>query len=100
MVGSYPLHVDELVGLDDLALAQLNVFPNPVLDELQLRAHLNEASSFSVALYNASGRLMQELKGQGREIVATLDTAAYPPGIYLLQLSTPVGMVNQRIVIQ
>ena len=43
---------------------------------------------------------MQELKGQGREIVATLETAAYPPGIYLLQLSTPVGMVNQRIVIQ
>lgn len=100
MVGSYPVHVDELVGLDDLALAQLNVFPNPVLDELQIRAHLSEASSFSVALYNASGRLMQELKGQGREIVATLETAAYPPGIYLLQLSTPAGMVNQRIVIQ
>ena len=69
--------------------------PNPFGDELQLRFTLPIAQAYTLAVYDAQGRLVQQLAsgqaeaGQAQQL--TVPTHTYAAGLYLVRLTTATG---------
>ena len=66
------------------------VFPNPTKGPLQVVG----TGITGVALYDASGRLLEEQAGNPE----TLDLSSYRPGNYLLEVATATGTESHQIV--
>jgi hypothetical protein len=73
----------------------LSGHPNPFGDELQLSFALPIAQAYTLALYDAQGRLVRELAsgqaeaGQAQQLA--VPTQGYAAGLYLVRLSTDTG---------
>jgi hypothetical protein len=73
----------------------LSGHPNPFADELQLSFALPIAQAYTLALYDAQGRLVRQLSsgqaeaGQAQELA--VPTQSYAAGLYLVRLSTDSG---------
>jgi hypothetical protein len=83
----------------ELALAG---HPNPFADELQLSFALPIAQTYTLALYDAQGRLVRQLAsgqaeaGQAQEL--TVPTHTYAAGLYLVRLTTATGTQLLKLV--
>ncbi len=74
-------------GLEQQATWQLQVYPNPVLDWVNLEFNGEaQAEQTHVLIYNLSGKLMQQQVLNSRERSHQLDVRELPQGAYLLQL--------------
>ncbi len=86
-----------------LALA-LTGHPNPFGDELQLSFALPSAQAYTLALYDAQGRLVRQLAsgqaeaGQAQQL--TVPTQGYAAGLYLVRLSTATGTHQLKLLKQ
>lgn len=71
------------------------VFPNPTTDQITVRA--DAIVSGRLRLIDVSGRIHFESKfgGTNTEII---DLKGLNPGIYVLQIDTPAGLVNKRVI--
>lgn len=83
-------------GMDDQVFApELTVFPNPALDVLNISAD-RELRNAAVALFDATGkRVINTTLMNGR-----LDVANLSSGVYLLQVTTTTGVLQQRFTKQ
>ena len=76
--------------------ASVQVFPNPVKNNLQL---ISKSTTIEqVILRNTQGKLV--FQQSNKESSASLDVSAYPKGIYFLQVHTPKGIRNHRVLIK
>ena len=95
------LTTTERVGTGPL-VAQAH--PNPFTTEVTLRFTLSQASSYSLAVYDMTGRLVEQLpSGQaaaGEAQQLTWATAHYASGLYLLCLRSAAGIQQLRLVKQ
>jgi len=87
------------VALLELALTGS---PNPFADELRLSFALPTAQAYSLALYDAQGRLVQQLAsgqaeaGQAQQV--EVPTRTYAAGLYLVRLTTPSGTQLLKLI--
>jgi len=73
------------------------IYPNPAYDQLMIES--SESGTVEARLVNAQGKLMSvQMLISGKEI-HTLYTGEYPPGLYLLTLSSTSGRSTYRIII-
>jgi len=78
--------------------------PNPFSDELQLSFSLPLAQAYTLALYDAQGRLVRQLArgqaeaGQAQQLV--VPTHTYAAGLYLVRLSTDSGTRQLKLLKQ
>ncbi|HET9503538.1 MAG TPA: FG-GAP-like repeat-containing protein [Hymenobacter sp.] len=78
--------------------------PNPFGDELQLSFSLPIAQAYTLAVYDAQGRLVQQLAsgqakaGQAQQLAVS--TRAYAAGLYLVRLSTATGTRQLKLIKQ
>ena len=83
----------------ELALAG---HPNPFSDELQLSFALPLAQAYTLAVYDAQGRLVQQLArgqaeaGQAQEL--KVPTHTYAAGLYLVRLTTNTGTRQLKLI--
>ncbi len=82
-----------VTGLQPYMLTEVSVFPNPVIDEVNITGN-NNADFKSVKIYNLNGCLVSQLE---------LHKTSIPfqqilPGTYLLEIDTSVGKKTIRIV--
>jgi hypothetical protein len=89
------------------ALAQevmLTGSPNPFSEQLQLRFALPTAQAYTLAIYDAQGRLVQQLaRGQaeaGQAQQLDVSTHLYAAGLYLVRLTTATGTQLLKIIKQ
>lgn len=96
MIGS---NVD--VAQTELSPGVLRLYPNPAGRELHLELDLeNQNGSGWVSLINTSGQVIYQRKlesGDGR-FVETLSLDGYAPGIYLVNITTPEGFINRKVM--
>jgi hypothetical protein len=92
---------------DGAAAAQelaLTGSPNPFANELRLRFALPTAQAYTLAVYDAQGRLVQQLAsgqaeaGQAQEL--GVSTYTYATGLYLLRLTTATGSQLLKLIKQ
>lgn len=86
-----------LPGNDPKAFDYLLLFPNPVSNEANLRFVLNTKSTFSMEVYDASGRMIHKQESQvlvPAEHNISLPVERWQQGLYLLK----IGIGNQYLV--
>ncbi len=81
---------------------QLQIAPNPVNGEAQVRFTLSEGLNISANIFNANGQLVRStyLGNQpAGEHTLRLETGNLPQGVYHYSLLTPKGIITQRFVV-
>ncbi len=76
--------------------AGLEVFPNPVNNELQVRWTAETNQPLNLELYDVNGRVLLQQTVAGNSRAARLDTQALPAGIYLLRLEGAVRRIVKQ----
>ncbi|KAA3637681.1 MAG: T9SS C-terminal target domain-containing protein [Bacteroidetes bacterium] len=111
--GGNKLYIDDLyIGNGDDLVAMENVFtdnlryaiyPNPVLDQLNLELILEESQMISTKLINALGKVVVNNYPQnfvtGKHLI-TFSTSKLPQGLYFLILETEGNYNIRKVVVQ
>lgn len=79
------------LGIDDLALTKVSVYPNPVSNVLFIAS---EITIETLTVFSISGKLVLEL----RNIDNSLDVSGLPQGIYFLKLTSEYGKAVQKFI--
>ncbi|HMO41382.1 MAG TPA: T9SS type A sorting domain-containing protein [Saprospiraceae bacterium] len=85
-----------------LADNQVNIFPNPAQNTLNVQLALQQASSnMQLRVFDATGKtvLLRQYEGM-RDQTLQLDTNRWPAGAYFLHLRTDEGVTTRRFVVQ
>ena len=81
---------------------QWQVYPNPSNGEYKFLYNLAKNENMSVKIYDASGRLVKEMKLNGNGFVeqTTIDlrSAKFPPGIYLLSAEAGEKKLSLKLI--
>jgi len=81
----------------------LTVYPNPVVDIFSLEFSLPEASSVTVKIMDANGKLVKSLyegKGYSGKNILTFNKANLKPGVYfIILMSNETVLKNEKIII-
>jgi len=73
---------------------KLEVFPNPVLDQLHL--NLKNADSYLWELANVTGQIIQ--RGKANRSKTMIDFRNYKKGMYILSVLSPKGTQSIKII--
>jgi len=73
----------------------VKLYPNPVKEELYITS---EASIKKASIYDTNGRLLQTIVFYGNETQRTIDLEKLAIGVYVVQLSSEIGEITQKIV--
>ncbi|MCR5822643.1 MAG: T9SS type A sorting domain-containing protein [Bacteroidales bacterium] len=73
----------------------VSLTPNPAADRVQV---LSSFGLKQVEAYNAEGRLVYADEAHG--LSKTIDLAAWPRGIYLVRVVTPMGSTTKKLVLR
>ena len=88
-------------SVEDPALAELSVFPNPASTELRIRGSLSTVNEYRLCLRDALGREMLSSQAlSGTEIDYRFSTSELESGIYLLQISWAQGSLSRWVMLQ
>lgn len=91
----FRLHLANPTSLaDKVATTSVDVFPNPVANELQI---VSEALVRSVEITSMSGNCLQQLSNIS-EYTLTLNTANLVSGMYMLKIETTKGIVIRKLI--
>ena len=83
------------IGKVDMDSRLVSLTPNPASDCINIVSGIEMER---VEAYNAEGRRMAEQPASGYE--ATLAVKAWPAGTYLLRITTPMGTVTKKLLVQ
>ena len=84
---------------------KLSIFPNPIIEEINVRYFLDQESDTRIEITDISGRIVYSLntskQNEGEhEIKLTRSEAMLPAGIYLLSLVNNNNSTTRKIIIQ
>ena len=80
-------------GVNDLNQVKVQVYPNPVVNQLNLSS---DQTIQEVKIYAVSGQLIQQNKLNAKS--ATVNVSSLKAGIYLAQIQTEKGMQTVKVV--
>lgn len=89
-----------LTGIDDLELPfQITqLFPNPTHDQLHLRLESNVQGQLQMRLKDTQGKTMLTRQLDLNQKQHQIHLSNIPQGVYLMELSSPYGTINRKIV--
>jgi hypothetical protein len=77
----------------------LNVYPNPVQDELTLACEIPQKDIKFVTIINAEGKLVKKLEHESmQDGKLTADVSSLPRGIYFITVQTASATATKRII--
>lgn len=82
------------IGIDETGHSDLNIYPNPVINNLIVKATLNIDE---IKIFNMEGQLLFNKEFNGLD-KADIAVSFLPPGIYLLQIQTRKGVVTEKFL--
>ncbi|MFM9006582.1 MAG: T9SS type A sorting domain-containing protein, partial [Flavobacteriales bacterium] len=93
-----PISVSESTDV----VSNLNVYPNPADDQLNIQFEASVAQRMTLRMVNSVGQVVvEENMGQvNGQKVLSINTSAFAPGIYALTLSNPTGSQVVNVVIK
>ena len=76
----------------------MNIFPNPVSDELTIEFDENNIDDIEFTLYNLAGQIVFPDDNKKIEYNKTIDISALIPGIYFVELNVNGTRVMKKVV--
>ncbi len=89
------------VATKDLSTDYVNIFPNPISDNLSI-SNLSEGINYNIQLKDIAGKFIYNFSkqiGSNSIINLSLKDLNLKPGSYILQISTDNSSVNKRILV-
>ncbi len=82
------------------SLSNVTVYPNPTKDMIMISATLNKSQSVTVKIFDMNGKLVFNTSQNNADAnySKTISLAGYASGVYMVQVITNDGSVQQRIV--
>jgi hypothetical protein len=96
--------VIEATGVIDLLLISqkaMRIYPNPVVNKtatVQLQKPFTQHATLRVM--DATGRILKQQLVPAGETTIQLQLSELSPGIYLIQLTTPKGIIAKTFIVQ
>ncbi|MBA3705900.1 MAG: PKD domain-containing protein [Bacteroidetes bacterium] len=102
-VGIFPIGIKPVPEIFSQDIANLNIFPLPFTNGLNIQFTLNNNSPLAFTVYNYQGQKVYE-EAMGKQLAGekniTLQTSGLTNGVYLLQIKTNEKQVTKRIIKQ
>jgi photosystem II stability/assembly factor-like uncharacterized protein len=89
---------DENLSTTELNIEELEIFPNPANQILNLKWKGNENPS--IRIYNTSGRLVYYAKEVNLRNNFQIETSTYQRGLYFLKLSSSKGEITKKVILE
>lgn len=86
------LLVTTTTGLSDEKISSITLYPNPAIDDLQIK-YLDGVGSFTLS--DLSGRQLINKKITNDELVSV---SALPKGIYIIKITSKDGTIEKKVV--
>jgi hypothetical protein len=95
---SFEINVDFISSNYEMkGLEQIDIFPNPVRDQLFVHLDYQGDSPLYLQLLNPRGQILLQQEAQKNNALEVKD---FPKGVYLLRLSNSEQAVTQKILVQ
>ena len=91
------------VGVEEQeAFTQLDIFPNPATDALNVNFNLDNNQTVEIRLVNVTGEAIYNnvLSNVTGQINNRIDVSNFAKGIYILNISGAEGSVNKKVIIK
>ncbi len=94
--------VDIVDDVEKTISGDLNVFPNPANDFINVELTLDQLSTnVNYTLYDLNGRVLRQLQRNNiKQHVESISVSDLNTGVYLLQISTDVGQVVKKVLVK
>ena len=89
--------VDIMVGIDELDGSDINIYPNPANDFVNLEFG-NEVKT--ITIMNFTGQIVYTNENVSTQKILRINTSTFEAGIYIVQIETSNGMVSKKVHIQ
>lgn len=93
MVDFTPLGMCEDVGVSELNVGHLSVYPNPATDQINIEA---SDKIENIRVFDLHGRLILNGEEESKQQTSTLNLSELDQGLYLLQVETEAGLQSKR----
>ncbi len=80
------------------SLESFQIFPNPVEDDLNVKALLRNAGDFEILIVNVLGQKIYAEKFAQKELFLNIGFGEFPTGTYFLSLTTADGIQTESFV--
>lgn len=91
-----------IAGVEDhTGIEELNIYPNPATNVVNVDFTMNEPGVVSCKLMDAMGRVLalDTFDGQS-ENHHTMDVSSLAAGMYMIEINTPTGKTIQKVMVQ
>ena len=87
---------------DMMQPVQVNIFPNPVTDRINIQIQGAGAGQVIITLYNQSGNvaLSKTMQSNTADFEMVVEVSQLPKGIYMLVVTTPNGLSRTRLILK
>ena len=76
-----------------LSLNSVNLYPNPVCDELEIKLEFNDHIKLRIELYDVNSKYMQDYFVSGKDINLKMNLSAIPLGSYWIKVNSVQGFI-------
>jgi len=94
--GSVTITVDNCIGVDEIGLGAMAVYPNPAADKVHISGLPTTGVLLSLSASDGRILLQKQTNGNASEL---LETGHLARGVYILTLSHPSGMISTHKLI-
>lgn len=99
----YKTSITAGINVDETPLSEINVFPNPATTNALLEIDLLQNETLSVSVINALGQeVFSSVSGEynaGKSTI-NINTTRWSAGVYNINVSSPKGIVNRKLVVE
>jgi hypothetical protein len=98
----YYSSVDEGKEATPIAKPTLNIYPNPVIDKLNINYSLSDAGNVLINIYDISGKVVKTINLNSRPVGlfnALIDCSSFDRGTYILQLISGTDKASAKFVV-
>ena len=91
-----------IIGLEELEVADMRLYPNPTDGELNVEFNLNAAQTTQLSILDLTGKQIEShvINGESGRNLALLNVNTLSPGVYFLRINTNGTSNQMRFVIQ
>ena len=99
IVYSQDIYISVAVGIPETLSDKINIYPVPLRNELNIELESQGIYETTVRLFNLAGQFIYEKNislASGMNHIS-LDVSSIDPGMYLLLIKTPEGILRQKV---
>ncbi len=90
-----PLTVDACTGIDEIKESEVQVYPNPATDIVNISS---KSYMVSVRIFSYTGQMLESVELNDK--IYQFNTTSYPAGVYSISIETEESSISKRLIIK